>query len=395
MTYFIIPHIHTNILPSHLKIQFKLKNKCKTYINPSLSEYLTKVKEQINLYSKYWDSTKKYTNPYEFIHTNVPNTNISISENKPISRAFFKLIEIYNTFDIIDNKKPIINTFHLAEGPGGFIEATSFLRNNPNDQYIGITLIDKNNRSIPGWKKASIFLQNNKNVKIEHGITNDGNLFSYKNLQYCKNKYGNSMDIITADGGFDFSIDFNKQETLAIRLILTQVLYAITLQSRNGTFILKMFDLFYKPSVEIIYLLSCLYNKVFIIKPNTSRYANSEKYIVCLNFKYNNTNHIYNKILNILKCLDKIDFEQYDILSILNLPIQNYFLNNIREINSILGTQQVENILNTIKIISMQDKKKEKIETIKHLNIQKCIRWCIKNNIKYNNFVDTQNVFLK
>ena len=89
---------------------------------------------------------------------------------------------------------------------------------------------------------------------------------------------------------FDFSIDFNKQETLAVRLILTQVLYAITLQSRNGTFILKMFDLFYKPSVEIIYLLSCLYNKVFIIKPNTSRYANSEKYIVCLNFKYENTN---------------------------------------------------------------------------------------------------------
>ena len=203
------------------------------------------------------------------------------------------------------------------------------------------------------------------------------------------------MDIITADGGFDFSIDFNKQETLAVRLILTQVLYAITLQSRNGTFILKMFDLFYKPSVEIIYLLSCLYNKVFIIKPNTSRYANSEKYIVCLNFKYENTNHIYNKIINILKCLDNIDFEQYDISSILNLPIQNYFLNNVREINSILGTQQVENILNTIKIISMQDKKKEKIETIKHINIQKCIRWCIKNNIKYNNVVDTQNIFLK
>ena len=31
------------------------------------------------------------------------------------------------------------------------------------------------------------------------------------------------MDIITADGGFDFSIDFNKQEEMACRLIFSQV----------------------------------------------------------------------------------------------------------------------------------------------------------------------------
>ena len=38
------------------------------------------------------------------------STNISISENKPISRAFFKLIEIYNTFDIIDNNRGLNGT---------------------------------------------------------------------------------------------------------------------------------------------------------------------------------------------------------------------------------------------------------------------------------------------
>ena len=35
------------------------------------------------------------------------------------------------------------------------------------------------------------------------------------NLLYCFEKYGNSMDLITGDGGFDFSIDFNKQETIS------------------------------------------------------------------------------------------------------------------------------------------------------------------------------------
>ena len=60
----------------------------------SLSEYLTQVKELIDQYTKYWDSIKKFTNPYEFIHTNIPNYNFSVSNVTPISRAYFKLIEI-------------------------------------------------------------------------------------------------------------------------------------------------------------------------------------------------------------------------------------------------------------------------------------------------------------
>ena len=52
------------------------------------------------------------------------------------------------------------------------------------------------------------------------------------------------MDIITGDGGFDFSQDYNNQEKSAFRLILTQVAYAITMQKHSGHFILKIFDMF-------------------------------------------------------------------------------------------------------------------------------------------------------
>ena len=48
------------------------------------------------------------------------------------------------------------NTFHIAEGPGGFMEAMCELRGLPSDEYVGITLTDDNNYSIPGWKKAKI-----------------------------------------------------------------------------------------------------------------------------------------------------------------------------------------------------------------------------------------------
>jgi len=396
MTYFVLPIIHNVISPNLINIRIDSITNENIYINKSLSVFLGEVKEQIDDYSNYWDTAKKFINPYEFIHTNIPNYNFSISKYKPISRAFFKILEIYNTFNIIDKRKPVINSFHLAEGPGGFIEATSYLRSNKSDKYYGMSLIDDNNGSVPGWKKAEIFLKKNKNVIIERGKDNTGNLFNAENYKYCYEKYKNSMDIITGDGGFDFSIDYNRQEGLAVRLLLTQIAYAIAMQKKNGIFILKMFDLFLLPSFQIVYLLSTLYKKVFIIKPNTSRYANSEKYIVCIGFKHINTVDLVYKFYTILNQLTNTNFNETIINSILDFPVQEYYKINIREINCILGTQQIENILNTIKFIINKDKKKDKIDLIKHQNAQKCIRWCVKNNIPYNTINDEhKNIFLK
>ena len=57
------------------------------------------------------------------------------------------------------------------------------------------------------------------------------------------------------------------------------------MQKKEGHFILKIFDIFSKTTLDILYLLSSVYKQVYIVKPNTSRLANSEKYIVCKNFK--------------------------------------------------------------------------------------------------------------
>jgi 23S rRNA U2552 (ribose-2'-O)-methylase RlmE/FtsJ len=396
MTYFVLPIIHNVISPQLINIQFDSIDNENVYINKSLSFFLNEIKEQINEYNSYWDNAKKFINPYEFIHTNIPGYNYSISKYRPISRAFFKILEIYNTFNIIDKRKKVLNSFHLAEGPGGFIEATSYLRSNKLDTYYGMSLIDENNHSVPGWKKADIFLKKNKNVIIERGKDNTGNLFNPDNYKYCYDKYKNSMDIITGDGGFDFSIDYNRQEGLAIRLLITQIAYAVAMQNKNGVFILKMFDLFLLPSFQIVYLLSTFYKKVFIIKPNTSRYANSEKYIVCLGFKNINNLDLVHRFYQILSQFTNTDFEKYSITSLFNFSIQSYYKISIREINCILGTQQIENILNTIKFIINKDKKKDKIDNIKIQNAQKCIRWCVKNNIPYNIIDDEhKNIFLK
>ena len=206
-----LPHIQYDIRPSNLKLICKEQGNNTGKIT-SLKKYLNKIKGLIDKHISHWDNSKKYTNPYEFIHTNVPNSKNSICKIKPISRAFFKLIEIYNTHHLLPHNDVAIKTFHLAEGPGGFIEATTYLRNNTNDLYYGMTLLEDKNINIPGWNKVDFLLKKYPNIKLLSGIDGKGDLYNEKNLQYMINNFSNSMDIITGDGGFDFSADFNKQE---------------------------------------------------------------------------------------------------------------------------------------------------------------------------------------
>lgn len=347
MSYFLLPEIHNNIND----IYFQSCENNNATVSVTLNSYLNKVKRQIDENYDTWDHMKRYTNPYEFIHTIVPNTKSSVSKMKPLSRSFYKMVEIVNMFNLFkDYDDNPINTFHLAEGPGGFIEATQYLRKNSSDKYYGMTLID-DDPNVPGWKKSNHFLETHQNVKIERGVTGTGDLMEVENLKYCSDKYKTSMDIITADGGFDFSIDFNQQEILAGKLLLAQVSFAISMQKIGGHFILKVFDIFTKTTCDIMYLLSSLYKQVYIVKPNTSRLANSEKYIVCKGFK----KYPEKLINNIIEKYSTLKTSLY-ISEILHNNLDYYYLNKIEEYNAIFGQQQIENINATLNLISCKNR---------------------------------------
>jgi 23S rRNA U2552 (ribose-2'-O)-methylase RlmE/FtsJ len=379
MIFFLLPRTYLYTY-KHLEL-IECSDKPKPYISTSLSNYLKDIKERIEEHADEWEIYKKYTNPCEFIHTNIPNfptnsfgrslensfsasfrpgeslnKNKSVSKYVPLSRSYFKMVEIIQHFNLFtcysdgnlstlrsdklwddmesfpvnsstclmdsetnpnmnfhsqstensfsstlrsDEKMNAIShpirTFHLAEGPGGFIEAFLKMRNNPLDKYIGMTIQDKkNDNTIPSWKKSGKFMRENyNNVFIENGEDQTGNILSLQNFVYCKNKYESSMDFITADGGFDFSTDFNNQENSIVRLLFAQIAFAICMQKPNGTFILKVFDTFMLHSIDLLYLLSSLYREVYICKPQTSRYANSEKYVVCKYFIPSSCSVIY------------------------------------------------------------------------------------------------------
>lgn len=359
-------------------------------INKSLNYYLKNIKREIDG-KKDWDKFKRLTYSYEFVSSKVCYGEKQICCYEPISRAFFKLYEIIYNSDIIKrNGEEPIKTFHLAEGPGGFIECIAYYRKNTNDKYYGITLIDKKDKNIPNWDKCMKLLNKYKNIQILKGPSGNGDLYDVDNLKFMYDNFRNSIDFITGDGGVDYSEDFNNQEQLTINLITAQIIYALIMQKVGGNFVLKMFDCFHSNTVNMIYLLGIFYEKVIISKPDTSRSANSEKYIVCKNFrrvlKPHEIKHIFDNYHNL--------GDGNIVCSIVDgLPSYNYLL-KVQEINSILGQQQLENInmtLNYIFSIKSQNydffmkRNRDKIYNIMKNSIAKCIKWCTYHGFNFNN----------
>ena len=105
-------------------------------------------------------------------------------------------------------------------------------------------------------------------------------------------------DLVTADGGFDrdkTSSDLEELDTA--RLILSEVTMALEIQAQGGAFVLKIFDMATKFTVDMISILTYCYENVSIIKPKSSRPANSEKYVVCNGFKFTRDNEDLNLII--------------------------------------------------------------------------------------------------
>jgi hypothetical protein len=250
-----------------------------------------------------------------------------------------------------------------------------------------MTLIDED-ENVPGWKKSKYFLSKYPNIKIITGSDETGNLLNVCNLWHCHEQYKNSIDLITGDGGFDFSVDFNQQESLSHSLIFCQICYAIAMQKKGGTFILKVFDIFAAATIDLIYILSSLYDRVYIVKPHTSRAANAEKYVVCKNFKLSDSYDILFKLSTFFPIINS----NTSITRFLNIPIAYIYTNKLEDVNAIIGQQQLENILNTLHLLD--NNKPDKLDSIKKTNIQKCVQWCMKYKQPYNKSIQQMNIFL-
>ena len=375
----IVPNIELKIVKKTSNILFK-----KDY------QKLKNEKEKIDALNNVedWDRMKKIGNPYELIYTtyNKKKKNDSISQYIPISRSYFKLWEIFynfNLFEKFDKSNKFIFA-HLAEGPGGFMEATYNYRkrilnktNNPTDSFYGITLKPTND-FVPDWNKIKKTFNNSTNINIDYG-----NLYIIEDVRkYLKNFKKHKAHLATADGGFDYSSDFNGQEINSCQIIYSEAVIALNVLQIGGSFVCKIFDIFSLSMVQIIYLLYLSFEKIYIYKPETSRPANSEKYLVCINFLDNITIENKNNLINNIETWHKIGDENMTAI-FNNLKIDNHFVKNIIEYNEKYINSQIFYLQNTIKLVEKKVSKPE-YNVLINSQVKIATDWCKKYGVKIN-----------
>lgn len=353
--------------------------------NHKCYQILKKQKDLITQYNqtKRWDKYKKYMNEFELVFTS-SNGFPNISKYAPISRSFFKLWEILHDFKdelptaLIDPSCQL-KACSIAEGPGGFIEALVKYRNDVTkakpsmNQLFGMTLISQN-KNVPNWKLTREFVRTN-NVTLCYGKDGTGSLYKMANIIHlCELTGYNTCDIVTGDGGFDYSNDFNEQEEASLPLLLCEALAACMLQKTGGSFILKMFDISNTKTFQLLFCLYQMYENVYFTKPFSSRPANSEKYVVCTGFKGPDA--------RLQKALQ--DAINDPARPLIQVPVS--FTKEVVYFNTYYTTHQTANITRTLDFIdscegngNMNDALT--LPKIKQ-QVENAIRWCHKYNLQ-------------
>ncbi len=302
--------------------------------------YIHQTKDKMEITEQFKDKKKvyyvlnkfeRYIDDYDSDINNVSKVYFDIDPKpKILSRAFFKLWELFFMFDLVQTNKPELITAHLAEGPGSFIQATMFYRDkftkkgiSKNDKYHAITLHPEDLlKYVPPLEESFIkyyskekpirFIQHKTYPKEIARISrkkDNGDLTNPKTINHFGGNFQkNKADFVTADGGFDWKNE-NTQEQEAFKLILAEITTAVKIQAKGGNFVCKIFESFTSTTIKLICILKSFYDEVYVAKPLMSRESNSEKYIICKNFKYNNGKE-RNKKISLLDSILKDAFKQ-------------------------------------------------------------------------------------
>ena len=353
MNYYILPKINNtiNVNPIDSSINY-----CKPYISHSLLNYYNEMRDQIYTICEKDPEAAinsgeiiKIVNPYEYIFSKVPGSKFSVSKLKPKTNLFYDFLEVCTILNIFEvYKSSSIKTLHLTRNSSDTIECFEMIRENYDDEIMCYDNINDETVKLIGDNKFDF-------------------LFFESNIENTANQYMVSL------------VEF--------------LMVVFRNQAYEGTCVIKVSPVFHKCVVDILYILSSLYERMYILKPSTSNITTFEKYIVCKRFKNREERNInlrlnYVRLLVFLKKLDN----KY-IVSLLDYEIPYYFTMKLDDMNIISGQQQIESLDLALNILKNKNKD-DKIETIRKMNIQKAVFWCEKYKIPCNKFSEKINIFL-
>ena len=351
MSYYILPKNNNNIEITPI---YDL-NEIPIYTSYSIYNHYSDATEQIiKIHEKSYDlpfnqieNIYKECNPYEYIFSKVPGSKYSVSKLKTKTNLFYEFLEISTTLNCFEsfknnNLKFIFNGRNFSD----LVESFSLLRENKDDLLIHYN---------------------------DHLLLQDRYDFLFFEME---DKNNNTNDYI-----FYF---------------IKSIMQILKYQTMNGICIIQITHIIHKPIIQLLFLLSSLFEKIYIIKPNSSNIIYFDKYIVCKKFimseqKIDIYKKYYHKLNDLM--IHQNEAKESNIHSIINQDLPYYFMNKVDDINIIIGQQQLECIDQIINVFK-NNNKKERIEYIRKINIQKSVHWCEKFKIPCNKFLEKTNIFL-
>ena len=281
------------------------------------------------------------TNPFEhfvidnkqdIIHTAIKYFNLK-SKKDIINRSFFILWELLINFDIINDNK-MLKTLNMSNNMA-LNQCISFYRNkfykssSNNDVYNTFNNskmnIDNDNNIEDFGSDSEI---NNINIHKNYNNITDINIIN----NICK-EFNESLDVIVTDINILWK-NHNYQEQESFITILSQIYCSLNILKKGGNLVLKTYESYCDYTIKLILILSLCFENVYITKPLLSRPSNSERYIVCLDYKSKKTNDT--KIKQLYEIIEKINkTKNMYIIDIYN----NYKINdNIINLNKMINT---------------------------------------------------------
>jgi len=295
---------------------------------------------------------------FPIINTNIDLSNVEInyvSHNFPalgqLNYGYHQYLpQLYTNYNILINK-------YIEENKNFFWIVSPYeitpLQNIDDPQKSNI-LIDTINNYLEYDKSiSSLFLQmwemlfSYKNFKLDiinyYIKASQNDIISIENAIKKYNNKINKSKVSSKNDKYNLCIYHNVfpnnnnmtlNETYNFKQFYKGFLELIANLDDDGSMIIRIEDIFTKPSIKFLILCNYLFDAISIYKPNYSRLVDNEKFLICSKFKLKE----YNKIsFKLNKNFNKIDVNEYIIDIFPDVIIDKNFENNIKYINSILS----------------------------------------------------------
>ena len=273
-----------------------------------------------------------------------------------VTNAWLKMFELMNFAHSLLDKlqksktKKTFNSLHVAEAPGNFLLSINhklrteypsvewnWLASSFRDLYSegNVHYLEDQYGLISAFPNNWIF-----------GADGDGDITSVANIRsFAQSLQDGECQLVTSDVKYvPIDVNFDEEENINIPVHLGHLLIALTSLSKGGIMILKEFTLFEAPSISMVYLMTQCFNNVRIVKPETSRPANSEIYIVGIDYKKNLNLLQIEALLDIMKYIRPLNTEAGSPAIFRKNDIPQTFVDKIVRIQSALVRSQIKQI---------------------------------------------------